>query len=227
MADPEPRPPRGASAARKKSHVRSRGPYQDAIDADESAAKVAVTRRSKSISGRGRGAVRAVSVGAAPGVRPQDEPAGVTSVAAITTGATPEATRAGSKGAAKGKGAAPKAHSQADPAAETDGAALQNEAAAATCQKDAAVAATSSGAASPTSRRGGESVDILARSIALCEEIERMQSARQRDSGTSEDATDPVDPKEGDIERMGPEELRVSSAKIVGSGQPCRKQISS
>ncbi|KAJ0169307.1 hypothetical protein K1T71_015191 [Dendrolimus kikuchii] len=218
MADPDPRPPRGASAARKRSRVRSRGPYQDVTDADESATKAAVTRRSRSTVGRGRGAARAVSVGAAPGVHPHVEPVGVTSVAATITGATPKATHAGAKGAAKGKGAASKDCLQADPAEEADGAALQKDVAVAALQKgaavaaskkDAAVAASSSGAASPTISRGGESAELLARSIALCEEIERMQSARQKDSGASEPATDPVDPREGDIERMGAEELRT------------------
>ncbi|KAJ0179420.1 hypothetical protein K1T71_005132 [Dendrolimus kikuchii] len=216
MADPDPRPPRGASAARKRSRVRSRGPYQDVTDADESATKAAVTRRSRSTVGRGRGAARAVSVGAAPGVHPHVEPVGVTSVAATITEATPKATHAGAKGAAKGKGAASKDCLQADPAGEADGAALQKDAAVAALQKgaavaaskeDAAVAASSSGAASPTISRGGEPAELLARSIALCEEIERMQSARQKDSGASEPATDPVDPREGDIERMGAEEL--------------------
>ncbi|KAJ0169876.1 hypothetical protein K1T71_014482 [Dendrolimus kikuchii] len=73
MADPEPRPPRGANTARKRSRVRPRGPYQDIIDADESATKAAATRQSRSTVERAIGTARAVTIGTALGVHSQGE----------------------------------------------------------------------------------------------------------------------------------------------------------
>ncbi|KAJ0175326.1 hypothetical protein K1T71_009467 [Dendrolimus kikuchii] len=93
MADPEHRPPRGASAARKRSRIRSRGPYPDDPGADESANKIYMARRSRStVALYGRGAARAASLGAVTRARSRNESAGDTSDAASDIGATPEAT---------------------------------------------------------------------------------------------------------------------------------------
>ncbi|KAJ0171162.1 hypothetical protein K1T71_013361 [Dendrolimus kikuchii] len=226
MADPEPRPPRGASAVRKRSRVRSRGPYPDLPNADESAIKVHAPRRSRSTAGRGRGAVRAVSVGAPPGAHSQDEPAGVIPGEALNIGATPEATLAGAKGdavtktaasngAAKKKGAAAKVRPQDEPAGSTPAAAVDKDAALQAHPQDmtagSSVDAAVSGRATPVS----EPVDVLTRGQAICDQIDQILASRRKDSVASEPAEDPVDPREGDIERMGAEELRALAGSHV------------
>ncbi|KAJ0182280.1 hypothetical protein K1T71_001649 [Dendrolimus kikuchii] len=216
MADPEHRPPRGASAARKRSRIRSRGPYPDDPGADESANKIYMARRSRStVALYGRGAARAASLGAVTRARSRNESAGDTSDAASDIGATPEATLqvsapAGAKGAAIIKAATDGALKKAatdgafkkattstvrlqNASAATADVALDKSVATATYLQDDSVEVTTAAEMDtdvPTPSfplTGTRTEELLARADALRAEADRQYNARKKkDNAASE-----------------------------------------